>query len=244
MLGGPAHLIMYGDPIINVGSGGSMQEAYRQITLEKPATGELKTWLEANAVRLPLTGTWVFNSRLTTTAPPLHTDVAFISNGTEFTNINIEGRNLEPVKSYYLFYNDTRVIQDAVYLDWDNEAYRTITFIQPVQYQGNEEFVKWFTANAKPGPMAGKTLNEYTWNEISQISTLDAAAAYGFKVGDAKEVTLNGSVGYGSTARTFSNQKYWVYIIGINHNEAKEGKGIAFQGFKTAQSGGYCDCCY
>lgn len=58
------------------------------------------------------------------------------------------------------------------------------------------------------------------------------------KQGDAKEVTLNGSVGYGSAARTFSNQKYWVYIIGINHNEAKEGKGIAFQGFKTAQSGG------
>lgn len=219
-------------------SGGWTNDAYCQITLEKPATGELKTWLEANAVRLPLTGTWVFNSRLTTTDPPLHTDVAFISNGTEFTNINTEGGNLEPVKSYYLFYNDTRVIQDAAYQDWDNEAYRTITFTQPVQYQGNEEFVKWFTANAKPGPMAGKTLNEYTWNEISQISTLDAAAAYGFKVGDAKEVTLNGSVGYGSTARTFSNQKYWVYIIGINHNEAKEGKGIAFQGFKTAQSGG------
>ena len=27
-------------------------------------------------------------------------------------------------------------------------------------------------------------------------------------------------------------------IIGINHNEAKEGKGIAFQGFKTAQTDG------
>ena len=126
----------------------------------------------------------------------------------------------------------------AYHQTWRNQSYRVITFTQPVQYQGNEEFVKWFTANAKPGPVAGKTLNEYTWNEISQISALDAAAAYGFKVGDAKEVTLNGSVGYGNTARTFNNQKYWVYIIGINHNEAKEGKGIAFQGFKTAQTGG------
>ena len=36
---------------------GWSNDAYRQITLEKPATGELKTWLEANAVRLPLTGT-------------------------------------------------------------------------------------------------------------------------------------------------------------------------------------------
>ena len=82
------------------------------------------------------------------------------------------------------------------------------------------------------------TLNEYTWDEISRISLADKAVEYGFKVGDAKEVTLNGSVGYGSAAHTFNNQKYWVYIIGINHNEAKEGKGIAFQGFKTAQTGG------
>lgn len=87
-------------------------------------------------------------------------------------------------------------------------------------------------------PLKVKPLNEYTWDEISRISLADKAAEYGFKVGDAKEVTLNGSVGYGSAARTFSNQKYWVYIIGINHNEAKEGKGIAFQGFKTAQSSG------
>lgn len=90
----------------------------------------------------------------------------------------------------------------------------------------------------EPLPAKGKTLNEYTWDEISRISLADKAVEYGFKVGDAKEVTLNGSVGYGSAARTFSNQKYWVYIIGINHNEAKEGKGIAFQGFKTAQTGG------
>lgn len=121
---------------------------------------------------------------------------------------------------------------------WINEAYRTITFTEPVQYQGNEEFVKWFTQNAKPLPAKGKTLNEYTWDEISRISLADKATEYGFKVGDAKEVTLNGSVGYGSSQATFSNQKYWVYIIGINHNEAKEGKGIAFQGFKTAQTGG------
>lgn len=125
-------------------------DAYRNLKFYSPATEELKTWLEANAVRLPLTGTWVFNSRLTTTAPPLHTNVAFISNGTKFTNINTGGGNLEPVKSYYLFYNDTRVIQDAAYQDWDNEAYRTITFTQPVQYQGNEEFVRWFVDNAVP----------------------------------------------------------------------------------------------
>lgn len=166
-LGKAGNIILYGGSTV-VCTGGNMQDAYRQIALAEPATGELLTWLEANAVKLPLTGTWVFNSRLTTTAPPLHTDVAFISNGTEFTNINTGintgGGNLEPVKFYSLFYNDTRVIQDAAYQDWDNEAYRTITFTQPVQYQGNEEFVKWFTANAKQLPAKGKTLNEYTWD--------------------------------------------------------------------------------
>lgn len=219
-------------------SDGWTNDAYRQITFEKPATGELKTWLEANAVRLPLTGTWVFNEKLTTANPPLRTDIAFTSNGIEFTNINIGG-GMEPTKSYPLFYNDTKVNSDSAYTgNWVNQAYRTITFTQSVQYQGNEEFVKWFTQNAKPLPAKGKTLNEYTWDEISRISLADKAVEYGFKVGDAKEVILNGSVGYGSSQATFSNQKYWVYIIGINHNEAKEGKGIAFQGFKTAQSGG------
>lgn len=86
-------------------------------------------------------------------------------------------------------------------------------------------------------PAKGKTLNEYTWDEISRISLADKVAEYGFKVGDAKQVHLSGTAG----GATFDND-YWVYIIGINHNEAKEGKGIAFQGFKTAQTGGTDIC--
>lgn len=112
-LGGGANLIFYGDTL--AGSGGNMQEAYRQITLENPATGELKTWLEANAVRLPLIGTWVFNEKLTTAQPPLRTDIAFTSNETEFTNINRGGGGMEPTKSYPLFYNDTKVNSDSAY---------------------------------------------------------------------------------------------------------------------------------
>ena len=130
---------------------GWSNDAYRQITLEKPATGELKTWLEANAVRLPLTGTWVFNEKLTTANPPLRTDIAFTSNGTEFTNINTGEGDFEPTKSYCLFYNDTKVNSDSAYTGhWVNSAYRTITFTQPVKYEGNEEFVRWFVDNAVP----------------------------------------------------------------------------------------------
>lgn len=35
---------------------------------------------------------------------------------------------------------------------------------------------------------------------------------------------------------------YWVYILGFNHNSTKEGTGIHFGGFKTAQTGGTDIC--
>lgn len=128
-------------------------DAYRNLKFYFPTTGELKTWLESNAVKMPLEGTWVFNERLTAANPPLRTDIAFTSNGAEFTNINTGGGNLAPVKSYYLFYNDTNVNSDSAYTgNWVNQAYRAITFTQPVQYEGNEEFVRWFVDNAAPPP--------------------------------------------------------------------------------------------
>ena len=91
-----------------------------------------------------------------------------------------------------------------------------------------QEVTLWF---------ADPTLNNNTWAQIKGVSDKSQGANY-WSVGDRKSVVLNGTVGYGSTARTFSNQTYWVYIIGFDHNSAKEGKGIAFQGFKTAQTGG------
>lgn len=112
---------------------------------------------------------------------------------------------------------------------WKNPAYRNITITKDTPV--SPIFYNWFTANAK------KPLNSYSWDEINKIALAGNGPNY-FSIGDTKEVTLNGSVGYGDTARTFNNQKYWVYIIGFDHNSAKEGIGIAFQGFKTAQTGG------
>lgn len=130
---------------------------YRNLKFLKSTTGELKTWLEANAVKMPVTGTWVFNEKLTTANPPLRTDIAFTSNGTEFTNMNTGGGDLEPTKSYCLFYNDTKVNRDSAYTgNWVNSAYRTITFTQPVKYEGNEEFVRWFVDNAVPAEGGGE----------------------------------------------------------------------------------------
>ena len=50
---------------------------------------------------------------------------------------------------------------------------------------------------------------------------------------------MNGKV---SDGLTLTNYTAWVFIIGFNHNAEKEGNGIAFQGFKTAQTGGTDIC--
>lgn len=117
-------------------------DAYRNLKFYSPTTGELKTWLEANAVKMPLTGTWVFNSTLTNASFEFTGD--FISNGTNYTTISFSAG--------YFKYNQTEVYQHASTMDsgWSNEAYRTITFTQPVKYEGNEEFVRWFVDNAVP----------------------------------------------------------------------------------------------
>ena len=90
------------------------------------------------------------------------------------------------------------------------------------------------------GPTPGKTLDEYTWEEISYISSNGLAGEYGFQVGDAKAITLNGTVG----SLTLDNYQTYAYIIGINHDTELEGNNlIHFQLAKTALSGG-TDICF
>lgn len=69
-----------------------------------------------------------------------------------------------------------------------------------------------------PMPEKGKKLNEYTWAEIRQISDANLAANYGFKAGDTKSITINGTIG-----NTTVNQTIDTVILGINHNAEKEG---------------------
>ena len=118
---------------------------------------------------------------------------------------------------------------------WTNPAYRNITITKDTSV--SPAFYNWFMANAIKIPKLSSVLNDNSWADIATAADLGIGQNY-WAVGDRKEVTLNGSVGYGSSARTFSNQRYWVYIIGFDHNSVKEGKGIAFQGFKTSQTGG------
>lgn len=87
-----------------------------------------------------------------------------------------------------------------------------------------------------------KSLESSSWGTVSFVSESGLGADY-WAVGDTKSVLINGTVGTLSLSTTL-----YVFIIGIDHNSEKEGSGITFQGFKTAQTGGtdvcLCDSYY
>lgn len=82
-------------------------------------------------------------------------------------------------------------------------------------------------------PAIGTALNNISWADIKRISDAGLASSY-FAVGDRKAVALSGTAGSLSLSGT-----YYCYIIGIDHNSAKEGTNrIHFQFGYTAASGG------
>jgi len=78
------------------------------------------------------------------------------------------------------------------------------------------------------------TLNDNDWATICDIADANEGSNY-WSIGDTKQIVINGKL---SDGLTLSNYSTWVYIIGFDHNSSVEGTGIAFQGFKTAQTGG------
>lgn len=105
----------------------------------------------------------------------------------------------------------------------------------------NVEYVQLYEVTLKT---ISKTLNDVDWVTIKQVADQSKGANY-WAVGDTKEITINGKL---SDGLTLTNYSTWVYIIGFDHNSSVEGTGIAFQGFKTAQTGGVdvalCDSGY
>ena len=85
-----------------------------------------------------------------------------------------------------------------------------------------------------------KVLNDNSWATIREVSSAGLGANY-WAVGDVKEIKINGKVGN----TTFSNLAVNVFILGFNHNSAREGGNkIHFQ-IATAD-GVVCDSmvCY
>ncbi|MBQ5725034.1 MAG: hypothetical protein IIV80_02650 [Clostridia bacterium] len=78
------------------------------------------------------------------------------------------------------------------------------------------------------------TLNEESWQRISELSA-EGLAENIFAIGDTKMIHIEGTVG---TLEV--NGDYGVYIIGFDHNEELEGKGIHFGTFKKADGKDLC----
>ena len=93
------------------------------------------------------------------------------------------------------------------------------------------------------GPL---TFNDSSWDTIKSAVNAGTAASY-YKVGDRKEVVLNGTVGN----KSFNNTTTYCYILGFDHNKSVESNGehTLHIGFgASALSGGayiaYCDSKY
>ena len=85
-------------------------------------------------------------------------------------------------------------------------------------------------------------LNNNSWETISKVSQMGLAAQY-WAVGDTKTITINGKVGN----TTLSNLSVDAFILGFNHNSAKEGSNrIHFQIGKTTSGTdiAFCDSNY
>ena len=81
---------------------------------------------------------------------------------------------------------------------------------------------------------ASASLNDCSWDYISKVSQAGYADAI-WSVGDRKGVTLSGTVGKDTTL----SETYYCYILGFNHNSAKEGNNlIHFEFGFSALSGG------
>ena len=103
------------------------------------------------------------------------------------------------------------------------------------------EYVQLYEVTLKT---VSSTLNDNDWATIKGVADRSEGANY-WAVGDTKQITLNGKVSDGLTLSSYST---YVYIIGFDHNSSVEGTGIAFGGFKTAQTSGIdvalCDSAY
>lgn len=74
-------------------------------------------------------------------------------------------------------------------------------------------------------------LNNNSWETISKISQAGLAAQY-WNVGDTKDIVINGTVG----ATTITNLTVQAFIIGIDHNAAREGEHLIH--FQIGKIGG------
>lgn len=122
---------------------------------------------------------------------------------------------------------------NTITIDHVNQTSGTATIIVSVASDDNHnaptDEVISVSAEFVPAKAA---LNSMTWTNIRTVIDAGFAEDY-WDVGDAKQITVNGTIG--STA---VNMSVWAFIIGINHNSAREGANkVHFQLGKNAEKG-------
>lgn len=87
--------------------------------------------------------------------------------------------------------------------------------------------------------LPSKTLNNNTWAIISETAQAGRGDEF-WDIGDAKQITLNGTIGGANTgSTTFTAQSLCVFILDFNHKmNGTADNNIIFGGFKTALTGG------
>ena len=91
-------------------------------------------------------------------------------------------------------------------------------------------------------PLYSATFADNSWADIQTATQAGLAASY-WEVGDSKAVTLNGGVG----SLTFSNETYYAFILGFDHNSLYEGTNTLHMAFGKTADGkdiAFCDSQY
>lgn len=138
------------------------------------------------------------------------------------TNVTATGQNTG--RSYTATYNAT-----AQAFIFSIDVYDTYTFSGVLD---GSTLTQTAVVNASKkidvvlGPVLSSTLNDNSWAAIRYAADNDLGESV-WAVGDAKQITLNGTVG----VLTLDNYQPYVYILGFNHNADLEGQNMIHFGF-------------
>ena len=84
---------------------------------------------------------WILNEEVSSRLNDV--SISFRSNGKTFSKISVEKIRIRDQISYAMYYDQTSVY-NAYYNRWKDDAYRTVTFLEPP----TGDFLAWLQINA------------------------------------------------------------------------------------------------
>lgn len=154
--------------------------AYRTLVLDNPATGDLLTWLQANATKQGSTtatiesGTYVFNINLDTPTPNGFTqNLSFTSDGVTYSLIKYI--TSDPLNEG-LYFGNTRVYEAG---GWNIVSNRTIQV--PTNQEVSADFKTWFDSNTTKQTTPTYSFKHWKKSNVQVNRTLVGEKYYYFK---------------------------------------------------------------